>query len=208
MERVKLDIWVGIFVALGIIAMFYLATRVGNLTSNDVKKTYEVKACFENIGGLKPRAAVKASGVVVGLIISNIYDHQTFTAFIKIKIYTLDANSNSEIVKYTGYTRQVSISLNNDQKCRKPQVTWKQHPNIAASTITEHRRQSTIRCANGLIKRNPVYLGKTLLSNRINAKPVCSWYNPVTCKYETVKGPNPLTQSCHCLLYTSPSPRD
>jgi hypothetical protein len=114
----------------------------------------------------------------------------------KIKIYTLDANSNSEIVKYTGYTRQVSISLNNDQKCRKPQVTWKQHPNIAASTITEHRRQSTIRCANGLIKRNPVYLGKTLLSNRINAKPVCSWYNPVTCKYETVKGPNPLTQSC------------
>ena len=82
------------------------------------------------------------------------------------------------------------------QPCRKPQVTWKQHPNIAASTITEHRRQSTIRCANGLIKRNPVYLGKTLLSNRINAKPVCSWYNPVTCKYETVKGPNPLTQSC------------
>ena len=114
----------------------------------------------------------------------------------KIKIYTLDANINSEIVKYTGYTRQVSISLNNDQKCRKPQVTWKQHPNIAASTITEHRRQSTIRCANGLIKRNPVYLGKTLLSNKINAKPVCSWYNPVTCKYETVKGPNPLTQSC------------
>ena len=28
MERVKLDIWVGIFVALGIIAMFYMATRV------------------------------------------------------------------------------------------------------------------------------------------------------------------------------------
>jgi phospholipid/cholesterol/gamma-HCH transport system substrate-binding protein len=51
MEKVKLDIWVGIFVALGIIAMFYLATRVGNLTSNDVKKTYEVKAYFENIGG-------------------------------------------------------------------------------------------------------------------------------------------------------------
>ncbi len=74
--------------------------------------------------------------------------------------------------------------------------TWKQHPNIAASTITEHRRQSSIRCAHALIKRNPVYLGKTLISNRIVAKPVCSWYNPVTCKYETVKGPNPLTQSC------------
>ena len=76
--------------------------------------------------------------------------------------------------------------------------TWKQHPNIAASTITEHRRQSTIRCVNGLIKRNPVYLGETLISNRINAKPVCSWYNPVTCQYETVKGANPLTQSAQC----------
>ncbi len=74
--------------------------------------------------------------------------------------------------------------------------TWKQPPNISSSEITEHRKQATIRSANGLIKRNPVYLGKTLLSNRINAKPVCSWYNPETCKYETVKGPNPLTQSC------------
>ena len=76
--------------------------------------------------------------------------------------------------------------------------TWKQHPNIAASTITEHRRQSTIRCANGLIKRNPVYLGETLISNRINAKPVCSWYNPATCQYETIKGANPLTQNAQC----------
>ena len=86
MERVKLDIWVGIFVALGIIAMFYMATRVGNLTSNDVKKTYEVKAYFENIGGLKPRAAVKASGVVVGRIGSINFDPEAFHAVVKINI--------------------------------------------------------------------------------------------------------------------------
>ena len=86
MERVKLDIWVGIFVALGIIAMFYMATRVGNLTSNDVKETYEVKAYFENIGGLKPRAAVKASGVVVGRIGSIVFDPEAFHAVVKINI--------------------------------------------------------------------------------------------------------------------------
>ena len=82
--------------------------------------------------------------------------------------------------------------------CRKPQVTWKQSPDIAASTITEHRAQATIRCASNLIKRNPVFLGGTRISNRITAKPVCSWYNPETCKYETVKGPNPLTQNNQC----------
>ena len=86
MDKVKLDIWVGIFVTLGIIAMFYLATRVGNLTSNDVKKTYEVKAYFENIGGLKPREAVKASGVVVGRIGSIVFDPEAFHAVVKINI--------------------------------------------------------------------------------------------------------------------------
>ena len=83
-------------------------------------------------------------------------------------------------------------------KCLKPKVTWKQSPNIAASTITEHRAQATVRCVNNIIKRNPVYLNGTLLSNRITAKPVCSWYNPETCKYETVIGPNPLLQNCQC----------
>jgi len=84
-------------------------------------------------------------------------------------------------------------------KCLKPKVTWKQSPDIAASTITEHRAQATIRCANSIIKRNPVRLGGRLISNRLDAKPVCSWYNPKTCKYETInKGPNPLTQNNQC----------
>ena len=83
-------------------------------------------------------------------------------------------------------------------KCLKPKVTWKQSPDILASEITEHRAQATIRCANNIRKRKPRYLGNTLISNKLVAKPVCSWYNPETCQYETVKGPNPLTQNCQC----------
>ena len=49
MERAKIDIWVGLLVALGIAALFGLATKVGNLTSNDIKETYTVLAHFENI---------------------------------------------------------------------------------------------------------------------------------------------------------------
>jgi len=51
MERAKIDIWVGILVALGIAALFALATKVGNLTPNDIRETYTVLAHFENIGG-------------------------------------------------------------------------------------------------------------------------------------------------------------
>jgi hypothetical protein len=65
--------------------------------------------------------------------------------------------------------------------------TWKKHPNISASEITEHKKLSAIRCANALVKRNQVKLGNVVISNRITAKPACSWYNPETCKYETAK---------------------
>jgi len=86
-------------------------------------------------------------------------------------------------------------------QCKQPpgsHMTWKQSPDILASEITEHRAQATIRCANNIRKRKPRYLGNTLISNKLVAKPVCSWYNPETCQYETVKGPNPLTQNCQC----------
>jgi len=86
MERAKLDIWVGIFVLMGLAAFFGLATKVGNLTSNNIKETYQVYANFENIGGLKPRAAVKAAGVVVGRVDSIIFDTEAYYAVVKIKI--------------------------------------------------------------------------------------------------------------------------
>ena len=88
MERAKLDIWVGIFVIMGIAAMFGLATKVGNLTSNSIKETYQVFANFENIGGLKPRAAVKAAGVGVGRVDSFVFDTEAYHAVVKIKLDT------------------------------------------------------------------------------------------------------------------------
>ena len=51
MERTTIDLWVGVFVALGLAAIFGLALKVGNLTSSSVGDTYTVTAAFENIGG-------------------------------------------------------------------------------------------------------------------------------------------------------------
>ena len=55
MERTTVDLWVGVFVALGVAAMLGLALKVGNLTSSNLGETYQVTAAFENIGGLKPQ---------------------------------------------------------------------------------------------------------------------------------------------------------
>ena len=88
MDKIKFDVWVGIFVAIGVISLLGLAMKVGNLTTNDIRETYSVKAHFENIGGLKPRAPVKASGVVVGRGKSISFDTEKYVAIVKIDIDT------------------------------------------------------------------------------------------------------------------------
>ena len=68
MNRTLLDLWVGVFVAAGIAATVFIALRVASPTSFSRSDTYTVIADFENIGGLKIRAPVKSSGVVVGRV--------------------------------------------------------------------------------------------------------------------------------------------
>lgn len=52
--------------------------------------------------------------------------------------------------------------------------TWKQHPNIAASEITEHRKHDAIRCDRGMEVRNRVTVGDNVYSNKLTAKAPCS----------------------------------
>jgi len=69
MSRTTLDLWVGIFVALGIAALVFLAVKVGSYSDVSKKgETYSIKAVFDNIGGLKVRAPVKSAGVLVGRV--------------------------------------------------------------------------------------------------------------------------------------------
>jgi phospholipid/cholesterol/gamma-HCH transport system substrate-binding protein len=86
MERTTIDLWVGIFVALGVAALLGLAMKVGNLTTNTVGETYTLNANFENIGGLKPRAPVKSAGVVVGRISDIKFDPVNYEAVVSLNI--------------------------------------------------------------------------------------------------------------------------
>jgi phospholipid/cholesterol/gamma-HCH transport system substrate-binding protein len=75
MQRSSKDPWVGLFVLIGAVALLFLALKAANLlTLSFSDNSYPVTARFDNIGGLKPRAAVKSAGVVVGRVESIVFD--------------------------------------------------------------------------------------------------------------------------------------
>lgn len=86
MSRKTLDLWVGVFVAIGLGALLFLSLKVANLSSFSGGPTYLVKARFDNIGGLKVRAAVKSAGVVVGRVTDIRFDNQTFEAEVTMSV--------------------------------------------------------------------------------------------------------------------------
>jgi phospholipid/cholesterol/gamma-HCH transport system substrate-binding protein len=79
-------LWVGVFVAIGIGAMMFLALKVANLSSFSASETYQIEAKFDNIGGLKVRAPVKSAGVVVGRVNGVRFDNETFEAVISMSV--------------------------------------------------------------------------------------------------------------------------
>lgn len=85
-NRKTLELWVGLFVAAGILALAMLAFKVGNLTTADVVDGYRVKAYFDNIGGLKVKAAVTMAGVRVGRVTAIGYDDKKFQATVTMDI--------------------------------------------------------------------------------------------------------------------------
>ncbi|MCK4743057.1 MAG: outer membrane lipid asymmetry maintenance protein MlaD [Sulfuriflexus sp.] len=80
------EILVGLFVALGIAALFMLAMKVSNLSTFSSEGGYVVTARFENIGGLKVRSPVTVAGVRVGRISDINFDNTTYEAVVSMSI--------------------------------------------------------------------------------------------------------------------------
>lgn len=81
MKRATIDLWVGIFAALGCAAVLFLALKTANLTvGSGSNGTYPLYAEFDNIGGLKVKAPVKMAGVVVGRVTDIRLDSKSFRA--------------------------------------------------------------------------------------------------------------------------------
>jgi phospholipid/cholesterol/gamma-HCH transport system substrate-binding protein len=101
MERTTLDLWVGAFVIAGVVALTVLAFKVGNMSTYNVSETYELTAYFNNIGGLKPTAAVRAAGVLVGRVKDITLDTQRYQAKVTLTVdkrYQFDKDTYAKVL--------------------------------------------------------------------------------------------------------------
>lgn len=101
MQQSRHDVWVGLLVMIGAAALLFLALKSGNLLSLSFAETYPVSARFDNIGGLKVRAAVKSAGVVVGRVESIAFDDKTFQASVALQLekrFSFPKDSSAKIL--------------------------------------------------------------------------------------------------------------
>jgi phospholipid/cholesterol/gamma-HCH transport system substrate-binding protein len=88
MHRKTIDVWVGLFVLLGLAALMFLALKAGNMSTLSFGKTYSITGKFDNIGGLKPQAPVKSAGVVVGRVGDIKFDDKSYQALVTLDLET------------------------------------------------------------------------------------------------------------------------
>jgi len=86
MTKRNIEILVGLFVVLGLLALVFVALKAANLTSFSNGDTYRLTARFDNIGGLKPRAPVRSAGVVVGRVTSIALDPKTYQGVVELDV--------------------------------------------------------------------------------------------------------------------------
>ncbi|MAK91650.1 MAG: outer membrane lipid asymmetry maintenance protein MlaD [Oceanospirillaceae bacterium] len=110
-----IELSVGAFMVLGVIAIVLMAFRVSGLTIRSSDDTYTIKAHFENLGGLTEKAKVSMSGVTIGRV-TNIYlDTEWYSAVVEMEIdksmSTLTTDTSASILtagllgeKYIGLT--------------------------------------------------------------------------------------------------------
>ncbi len=67
MQNRSLEVWVGIFMLLGIAALVMLAMQVSG-AGTGTGETYRIEARFDNVGGLNVKAPVMIGGVRVGRV--------------------------------------------------------------------------------------------------------------------------------------------
>lgn len=86
MSSRPLEIMVGIFVSLGVAAIFLLTFRVASLDSTGAGPSYTVTGRFSNIGGLKTGSAVTLAGVKIGRVSAINIDPSNFEAVVSLTL--------------------------------------------------------------------------------------------------------------------------
>lgn len=76
----------GLFVLLGIGALFFLTTQTTGGDDFNASEVYEVQARFQNVGSLKRRAPVSMAGVTIGRVTGVAFDGESLEAVVTFVI--------------------------------------------------------------------------------------------------------------------------
>jgi phospholipid/cholesterol/gamma-HCH transport system substrate-binding protein len=76
----------GLFVFLGVLALFFLTTRVTNFDSYSGDEGYTLTGRFDNVGSLKLRSPVAMSGVTIGRVTGIDFDTEMLEAVVTMRI--------------------------------------------------------------------------------------------------------------------------
>ncbi len=82
----SVELGTGLFVLLGMAALFFLTTQTTGSNNFSTSDGYEVTARFENVGSLKDRAPVSMSGVTIGRVTSVEFDPLGLNAIVTFVI--------------------------------------------------------------------------------------------------------------------------
>lgn len=82
----SVEIGTGLFVLLGMSALFFLTTQTTGGDKFSADESYEVTAYFDNVGSLKSRAPVAMSGVTIGRVNSVTFDADSLQAKVVFEI--------------------------------------------------------------------------------------------------------------------------
>lgn len=109
-----MELVVGLFICLGLAAMFLLTLQVS--TQNDLKRdaSYEITARFDNVGSLRVRAPITLAGVRIGRVTAVDVNPETFQAEVKLAIdqrYDKLPTDSSAAIQTAGILGEQYIAL-------------------------------------------------------------------------------------------------
>jgi phospholipid/cholesterol/gamma-HCH transport system substrate-binding protein len=82
----SVEVGTGLFVLLGMGALFFLTTQTTGGDDFTAEETFTVEARFENIGSLRNRAPVAMSGVTIGRVTEVRFDSATLEAVVSFVV--------------------------------------------------------------------------------------------------------------------------
>lgn len=135
-----IEIIVGFFIILGMLALIFLAFKVSGMTSYFEENTYKVTANFDNIGQLKERAPVTIAGVRVGEVDNIQINPQTFRAIVTLRIDSnqkIPTDSSASILT-AGLLGANYISINpgyNPEDLKDGSVIQDTHPALVLENL-------------------------------------------------------------------------